>query len=57
LDDGRGGVVASFLDAGAIDEFIVHVVPVLIGAGIPLIQKGKRTVRLALNPSEPFEME
>jgi len=45
---GDGGVVASFLDAGQIDEFSIHVIPVLIGEGIPLIAAGKRTVPLRL---------
>jgi dihydrofolate reductase len=30
---GGAGVASSFLDAGAIDEFSIHVVPVLIGKG------------------------
>ncbi|HEV8038188.1 MAG TPA: dihydrofolate reductase family protein [Bryobacteraceae bacterium] len=45
---GGGGVVASFLDAGQIDEFSIHVIPILIGEGIPLIAPGKRTVPLRL---------
>ena len=34
---GGGDIIASFLDADAIDEFIVSIVPVFIGEGIPLI--------------------
>jgi dihydrofolate reductase len=34
---GGGEIIASFLDAGAIDEFFISVVPVFIGEGIPLI--------------------
>jgi len=30
---GGGGLIASFLDAGAIDEFSIHVIPVFIGEG------------------------
>src|SRR2546428_5767041 len=33
---GGGEIIASFLDAQAIDEFVVSVVPVFIGDGIPL---------------------
>jgi dihydrofolate reductase len=45
---GGGGVIASFLDAGEIDEFIIHVIPTFIGDGIPLIEKGRRDVQLKL---------
>jgi riboflavin biosynthesis pyrimidine reductase len=34
------GLIASFLDAGEIDEFMIHVVPVFIGRGIALIEPG-----------------
>jgi dihydrofolate reductase len=45
---GGGGIIASFLDAGEIDEFIIHVIPTLIGEGIPLIAPRHRTVELKL---------
>jgi len=45
---GGGEVVASFLDAQQIDEFSIHVIPVLIGEGIPLIQPKHRNVPLKL---------
>jgi dihydrofolate reductase len=32
---GGAGLSASFLDAGEIDEFDLHVIPVFIGEGIP----------------------
>lgn len=34
---GGGGIIASFLDEDAIDEFIITFVPTFIGEGIPLI--------------------
>src|SRR5215469_10585794 len=34
---GGGEIIGSFLDGGAIDEFIISVVPLFIGEGIPLI--------------------
>jgi len=34
---GGAELVASFLDAAAVDEFILHVIPHMIGGGIPLI--------------------
>ena len=51
---GGGGIIASFLDAGEIDEFIVHVIPIFIGAGIPLVAPRKRTVPLKLISSKKF---
>src|SRR5262249_51032346 len=45
---GGAGLIAAFLDAGQIDEFIIHVIPTLIGEGIPLIAPRHRTVRLVL---------
>lgn len=45
---GGAGIVASFLDEGEIDEFIISVVPVFIGEGIPLIAPRHRTVLLKL---------
>jgi dihydrofolate reductase len=45
---GGGGIIASFLDAGEIDEFIIHVIPTFIGEGIPLIAPKHRDVELKL---------
>jgi len=45
---GGADVIASFLDEGEIDEFIISVVPVIIGEGIPLIAPRHRTVPLKL---------
>jgi dihydrofolate reductase len=50
---GGGGVIASFLDAGAIDEFLIHVVPIFIGEGIPLIAARHLSVPLTLLSSYP----
>ena len=51
---GGGGIIASFLDAGAIDEFIIHVVPIFIGEGIPLIAPQHRNISLKLIAAKPF---
>lgn len=51
---GGGGIIASFLDAGAIDEFIIHVIPTFIGEGIPLIAPARRTVPLQLLSTKKF---
>ena len=45
---GGGEIIASFLDEGAIDEFIISVVPTFIGEGIPLIAPRHREVPLRL---------
>jgi dihydrofolate reductase len=45
---GGAGIIASFLDAGEIDEFMIYVIPKFIGEGIPLIAPARRTVPLKL---------
>src|SRR6266436_5221269 len=45
---GGAGIIASFLDEGEIDEFVISVIPKFIGEGIPLIAPGRRTVPLKL---------
>jgi len=52
---GGGELIASFLDAQAIDEFVVAMVPVFIGEGIPLIARRHRQVPLELLSSEQFD--
>ena len=51
---GGAAIIASFLDAGAIDEFLIHVIPTFIGEGIPLIAPARRTVPLKLLASSKF---
>lgn len=45
---GGGELIASFLDAGEIDEFDIHVIPTFIGEGIPLVAPRHRDVPLRL---------
>jgi dihydrofolate reductase len=52
---GGGELIASFLDEHAIDEFVISVVPVFIGDGIPLIARRHRHVRLDLHSVERFD--
>ena len=52
---GGGELIASFLDAGAIDEFVVSVVPTFIGDGIPLIARRHRHTLLDLRSVERFD--
>ena len=51
---GGGGIIASFLDAGELDEFIVHIIPTFIGEGIPLIAPHHRLVPLKLLSSNAY---
>ena len=43
---GGGGIIGSFLDAEAVDEVILTVVPTFIGEGIPLLAPRHRDVAL-----------
>ena len=52
---GGAGIIGSFLDEEEIDEFIINVIPVFIGEGIPLIAPRHRMVPLGLISSEAFE--
>jgi dihydrofolate reductase len=52
---GGGELIGSFLDAQAIDEFVISVVPVFIGDGIPLIARRHRHVPLELQSLEKFD--
>ena len=45
---GGGELIASFLDASEIDEFDIHVIPTLIGEGIPLVAQRHRDIELEL---------
>ena len=51
---GGGELIASFLDAGEIDEFDIHVIPVFIGKGIPLVAPRHRDVPLRLLSSREY---
>ncbi len=51
---GGAQVFGEFLDAGALDELIIHVVPVLIGTGIPLLDAKRRTGQLELLSTKKF---
>jgi dihydrofolate reductase len=51
---GGASLIASFLDEDQIDEFILSVIPVFIGEGIPLLAPRHRTVPLKLIASKKF---
>jgi len=52
---GGGELIASCLDEKVIDEFVVSVVPVFIGDGIPLIARRDRHVPMTLKSVERFD--
>src|SRR6266852_7611293 len=51
---GGGGLIASFLDAGEIDEFDIHVIPTFIGEGIALVAARHRDVPLRLRSARKY---
>jgi dihydrofolate reductase len=51
---GGAGLIASFLDAGEIDEFVIHVIPVFIGKGIPLVAPRYREIPLRLRSLKKY---
>jgi dihydrofolate reductase len=51
---GGGGLIPSFLDAGEIDEFDIHVIPVFIGEGIPLVAPRHRDMLLHLRSARKY---
>jgi len=51
---GGGELIASFLDAGEIDVFDIHVIPTFIGEGIPLLAPRHRDVRLRLRSAKTY---
>jgi len=51
---GGAGSIASFLDSAQVDEFIIHVIPKIIGEGIPLVAPHRRDVPLKLLASKRF---
>jgi len=51
---GGAGIIASFLDEGAIDEFMINVIPIFIGEGIPLVAPRHRAAPLELLSCKTF---
>ena len=51
---GGGEIIGSFLDEDAIDEFIITVVPIFIGEGIPLLVPRRREVAVRLLGVQQF---
>jgi dihydrofolate reductase len=51
---GGGELIASFLDAGEIDEFDIHIIPTFIGEGIPLVAPRHRDLPLRLRSARRY---
>jgi dihydrofolate reductase len=51
---GGAELIASFLDAAEVDEFIIHVIPHMIGEGIPLVSARHRDLPLKLLTCRTF---
>jgi dihydrofolate reductase len=51
---GGGEIIGAFLDVGEIDEFSIHVIPVMIGEGIPLVQPRHRSIPLKLLSTKKY---
>ena len=51
---GGAQVFGEFVDAGELDDIIIHVIPVLIGEGIPLLDPVPRQSELKLKSSRRF---
>jgi dihydrofolate reductase len=51
---GGAELVGAFLDSEQVDEFIIHVIPRMIGEGIPLVAARHRDVPLRLLTSKMF---
>ncbi len=51
---GGADLIAAFLDVGQVDEFIIHVIPKMIGEGIPLVAPRHRDISLKLLATRKF---
>lgn len=52
---GGAGLVASFRTAGLIDEYIISVMPVLLGKGLPLFEKAQPRASLQLLDARTYD--
>lgn len=52
---GGAQLIAGFLDAAEVDELVIHVIPVLIGAGIPLVAPRRRSIELRLLSTRTYK--
>jgi len=52
---GGGKILSLFLNADLVDEIILSVHPIILGKGIPLFNNIKKSIKLRLLESIPFE--
>ena len=52
---GGGQLISSMLDLGLIDEMLISITPVILGAGIPLFPNSPKETKLKLIKSESFD--
>ncbi|MDP8886701.1 MAG: dihydrofolate reductase family protein, partial [Thermoproteota archaeon] len=52
---GGGEILSLFLNAELVDEIILSVHPIILGKGVPLFKNIKKSVKLRLLESIPFE--
>ena len=52
---GGGEILSLFLNAELVDEIILSIHPIILGKGIPLFKNIKKSVKLRLLESIPFE--
>jgi len=52
---GGGEILSLFLNGELVDEIILSVHPIILGKGIPLFKNIKKSVKLRLLESIPFE--
>jgi dihydrofolate reductase len=52
---GGGELISAFLDAGAVDQVVISVVPIFLGDGIPLLARRHRQVALELHSVNSFD--
>jgi riboflavin biosynthesis pyrimidine reductase len=51
---GGAELIGAFIDQGQIDEFVIHVIPTLIGEGIPLVAPRHREISLRLRSCKSY---
>jgi dihydrofolate reductase len=51
---GGAELIGAFIDQGQIDEFVIHVIPTLIGEGIPLVAPRHREIPLRLRSCKSY---
>jgi dihydrofolate reductase len=53
--DGGSEIVNELLSYNLIDEFIISIIPILLGKGVPLFKSGRSEIKLKLVSSSKFD--